>query len=95
MFTHKKTAIALAVAALLGDATIALAATAAVAIGGAQSMTQEAGSATFMQTAETDCETSLAYPWPFGACPPAGDITMPAVALSETADQGEAMTRQN
>lgn len=94
MFKPKKAALALVVAALLGDATIAIAATTAIAINGGQTTTEVSTTPDVETTAEASCDTSLPYPWPFGQCPPApADMGMPEVAQGESMD--DATTQQN
>ncbi len=94
MFKPKKAAIALVVAALLGDATIALAATTAIALNSSQPTTEVSTTPDVETTAEANCDTSLPYPWPFGQCPPAPtDMGLPEVAQGESMEVDD--TKQN
>jgi hypothetical protein len=96
VFKVKKAALALVVVAVLGDATVALAATAAIALNSGQPTTEAATTTIVETTAEAACDTSFSYPWPFGSCPPApADMGAPETAQSEPMDESATTTQQN
>jgi hypothetical protein len=96
VFKFKKAAMALAVAAVLADATLAIAATAVIAGSGGQSATEMTPTSVVQTTAEANCDTSFSYPWPFGSCPPApADMGAPEIAQNEPMAESDTTTQQN